>query len=355
MHLRIFLSQVLLGLNLYTRKPAALFWLVCFPVAMLLVLGAVFGGKAETGIHLVWASSASLTPTDEQLQRSLAERGLVLERLSPKEAEARWQSGKLAAMLEGQEGSYSLRVNTYLGMQGRQAEALVQQGFLLAQIRANGAGQPARIPVVVSSPGGHHQGPYVAYLLPGLLGLNLLMIGLFSSGMIDVVMRSRGGYKRLATTPLPRHVYLAAQLCIRLILGLTSASLLVIVGALVFGIHNQGSYLSLLVIAVLGAACFISLGYLLASFARSIESYDGLANSIFLALMLMSGVYYTLDAAPSWLQAAADVLPLAPMLRALRAVFNDGAGLASESSVMMIIGSWTALLFFLAVKRFRWI
>jgi ABC-type polysaccharide/polyol phosphate export permease len=123
----------------------------------------------------------------------------------------------------------------------------------------------------------------------------------------------------------------------------------------VFGIHNQGSYLGVLALQMLGAACFISLGYLLASFARSVEAYSGIANVVFLVLMLLSGVYFSLDAAPDWLRRGADLLPLAPLLAALRAVFNDGAGLAGQGSALLIVAGWTVLFFVLASKRFRWV
>jgi ABC-type multidrug transport system permease subunit len=257
--------------------------------------------------------------------------------------------------LEGQDGHYGLRLNSYLGAQGMAIEALVQQGFLTAQARAQGAVDLARIPVVTSSPGGHHGGPYAAFLLPGLMGLNLLMMGVFSTGMVDVTLREKGGYKRLATTPLPRHIYLAAQLCVRLIVVIASAGTLMLAGALVFGIYNQGSYLSLLALLMLGAACFISLGYFLASFARNVEAYQGIANLVFLPLMLLSGVYFSLDGAPIWLQRATDLLPLAPLLKALRAVFNDGAGLGSQGQGLAILAVWTLLLFVLATRRFKWV
>jgi ABC-type multidrug transport system permease subunit len=306
-------------------------------------------------VTLVWAQSASASAADAALATALGERGVKLDILTPAEAETRWQSGKLPALLEGQDGHYGLRLNSYLGAQGMAIEALVQQGFLTAQARAQGAVDLARIPVVTSSPGGHHGGPYAAFLLPGLMGLNLLMMGVFSTGMVDVTLREKGGYKRLATTPLPRHIYLAAQLCVRLIVVIASAGTLMLAGALVFGIYNQGSYLSLLALLMLGAACFISLGYFLASFARNVEAYQGIANLVFLPLMLLSGVYFSLDGAPIWLQRATDLLPLAPLLKALRAVFNDGAGLGSQGQGLAILAVWTLLLFVLATRRFKWV
>lgn len=355
MHARIFLQQLKMGLVLYLRVPAAIFWIVAFPVAMLLALGTVFGGSDESGEELVWEQAGPPSKTDALFLAALIERRTKVDVQAPAAAEVRWKGGKLPCMLVGQDGRYTLRVNSYLVGQARQSEAVLQEAFLVAQARARGLPELARIPVAMSSPGGHRGGPYAAYLLPGLLGLNLVMMGVFSTGIVDVTLRAKGGYKRLATTPLPRYVYLGAQLCVRMIVLFVSASLLIIVGTLAFGIHNQGSYASLFIVQMLGAACFISLGYLLGSFAQTPEVYSGIANLIFLPLMLLSGVYFSLEAAPVWLQDGAELLPLTPLLRVLRAIFNDGAGLASQSSGIAVVAGWTVLLFVLATRRFRWV
>lgn len=359
MHARIFFNQLRMGLKIYLRLPAAIFWLVAFPIVMFTGLGVVLGGNADTGIKLVWAQSDYKSPPSSQadiaMLAALGERGLTIEVMPSADAEARWQLGKLPAMLEGQDGHYRLRLNSYLASQGSHIDALVQQSFLMVQARAHGAAELARIPDVMASPGGHRGGPYSAYLLPGMIGLNLLMMGLFSAGMVDVTLREKGGYKRLATTPLPRSIYLGAQVCVRLIVVIVADCLLMLVGATLFGVYNQGSYLSLLVLVMLGAACFISMGYLLASFARTVDTYGGLSNMLFLPLMMLSGVYFSLDDAPEWLQRGADLLPLTPLLKALRGVFNDGASLASESHALMIVAGWTLLLFVLATKRFKWV
>lgn len=355
MYLRMFINQYWMGLKLHTRVPSAIFWLFAFPTVMLLGLGTVFGSAGQEGPKLVWAHNAGDAQIDDYLQKALIERHVRLEVLPPAEAEERWQSGKLAVLLEGDEGHYNLRLNNYLMMQAMSVEALVQQSYLLAQAKTQGAADLMRVPTVMSSPSGHRAGPYAAFLLPGLIGLNILMMGVFSTGMVDVTMRDKGGYKRLATTPLPRAVYIGAQLCVRLTTVTVSAILLMIVGALVFGVHNQGSYLGVLLIIVLGGFCFASLGYFLASFARTVESYNGIANMAFLPLMLLSGVYFSLDSAPAWLQKGADLLPLSPVLRTLRAIFNDGASVASQGTWLAVLAVWTVVLFTLAVKRFRWV
>lgn len=351
----IFLSQFVLGLKLYLRKPAAMFWMTAFPVLMLLGLGTVFSGQSEPGVKLVWSAPQEAVGADSALQAALTELHVNVEALTPEQADLRWKSGKLPVMLETVGNGYHLRVNSYLAGQGRPVLALVQQGFLMVQARALGSGELARIPVQMESPGGHHDGPYAAFLLPGLLGLNLLMMGVFAVGMVDVELRVKGIYKRLATTPLPRHIYLSAQMLVRLVTVLFSATVLLSVGALVFDIHNQGSYVDLFVLIFLGTGCFASLGYLLASFASTVEASNGLANLVFMPLMMLSGVYFSLDAAPVWLQKTADLLPLTPILKSLRAVFNDGASLASQSASIMIIAVWTVLLFVSATRRFKWV
>ena len=355
MHARIYLSQLVLGLKLYLRIPAAMFWMIAFPVVMLMGMGTIFGGSSDANVKLVWSRAGPPSPQDSLLERTLGARGVTLEIVAPSVAEARWQTGRVPALLEGQQGHYALRVNSYNGAQGMQIDAMVQQGYLVAQARAQGEAEPASIPVAMSSPGGHRDGPYAAYLLPGLLGLNLLMMGVFSVGMVDVTLREKGTYRRLATTPLPRHVYLGAQLTVRLIVMVISASTLMLVGAMLFGIHNQGSYFSLFALLMLGSACFISLGYLMASFARNVDVYNGISNLVFLPLMLLSGVYFSLDSAPAWLQHGADLLPLAPLLTALRSTFNDGASLMSQGPDVALIAAWTIVLFVHAARRFRWI
>ncbi len=355
MDFRMFFSQLRMGLKLYVRRPAAILWMTAFPILMLLALGGVFGGHADTGVKLVWSQVAPASAVDTLMETALVERGLTVEILAPDDAEARWQLGKMPALLEGRDGRYSLRLNSYLGAQGMQAEALVQQAFLMAQARAQGAAELARIPITMSSPGGHHGGPYAAYLLPGLMGLNLLMMGVFSTGIVDVTLRENGSYKRLATTPMPRHIYLGASLCVRLIVVIVSATLLMLTGAVVFGVQNQGSYADIFALLMLGAACFISLGIpdgQLRPQCGVLQRHRELG--VFAADAAVGRLFLTrfgADVVTAW----RDFLPLAPLLKALRATFNDGASLASQGTGLVTVACWTLLLFVLASRRFKWV
>jgi ABC transporter DrrB family efflux protein len=231
---------------------------------------------------------------------------------------------------------------------------LVNQAWLVAQARMSGSPEPQRIPVQVESPGHKRATNYASFVLPGLLGLNLVSMGLFSVGMVNVSYREKGKFRRLAVTPLPKWVFLLGQVLHRLTVTVVQAAILLLVGRLIFGIQNQGSFLNLLLIMTLGTACFMAFGFALSGFAETSEGYAAISNLVFFPLMMLSGVYFTLDAAPAWLQHTVALMPLAPFIRALRAVFNDGASLAGHGLGLMIVGAWALAAFILAVRRFRW-
>ncbi len=340
--------------RLYSRDRVAMFWTMAFPVLLLLGFGTIFRDNSGPKLSLVRVQSAVASPQDEALDRAMTDLQLKVQTLSKAEAEARWSRGETAAQLEPAGDGYRLRLNSYLMAQAGATAGLVNQAWLVAQARLSGAPEPQRIPLQVESPGHKRSTNYASFLLPGLLGLNLVSMGLFAVGMTNVTYREKGKFRRLAVTPLPKWIFLLGQVLHRLTLTVAQAALLILVGRLVFGIQNQGSFLDLLLIMTLGTGCFMAIGFALSGFADTVEGYGAIANLVFFPLMLLSGVYFTLDSAPGWLQQAVALLPLAPFLRALRAVFNDGASLAGHGLGLTIVAAWALGAFLLALRRFRW-
>ncbi len=346
--------QFLMEWKLYTRDRGAMFWTFAFPVLMLLGFGVIFRDSAGPQIRLVRILPEQPGPLEAEFARALVEQHLKVDALPRTKAEAEWKEGKVAVLLEGDEPALRLRVNAYLQAQGMPGMGLVEQAYLVAQARARGQGEPRRIPFTVESPGRVKAAGYAAFLLPGLVGLNLLSMGLFAVGMVNVAYREKGKFRRLAVTPLPKWVFLLAQILNRFVIAGLATSALVLTGRFVFGIQNQGAVLSFALVVALGAAVFMAMGFALSAFAETTEVYGAISNIAFFPLMLLSGVYFTLDAAPKWLQQAVQFLPLAPFLRALRGIFNDGASLAAFGPQLAILAAWGLLAFALAVRRFRW-
>lgn len=331
-----------------------MFWTVAFPVLMLLGFGVIFRGGETPRLSVVWVQPATIEKKDEALLRTLERFPTKLIALSPGEAEAKWSRGETAVQVEPTPEGFRMKVNSYLAAQGQMTAQVVQQAFLVSQSQLQGQPMPKLIPVSMESPGHAKATNYAAFLLPGLLGMNLMSMGLFAVGMVNVSYREKGKFRRLAVTPLPKWIFLMGQVLHRLTVTLVQTVILLLVGRLVFGIQNQGSYFLLSVVMVLGAGCFMAMGFALSSFAETSETYAAISNLLFFPMMFLSGVYFTLDAAPKWLQQAVIVLPLSPFLKSLRAVFNDGGALTSHIAGLAIVAAWASLSFGIAVKRFRW-
>ncbi|MBI4912316.1 MAG: ABC transporter permease [Acidobacteria bacterium] len=340
--------------KLYTRDRGAMFWTFAFPVLMLLGFGVIFRDSQGPQIRLVRIQPTQAGAFEDGFLKALEEQHLKVEALPPDRAEQEWKEGKVAVLLEGTEPDWRLRVNAYLAPQGMPGMGLVQQAYLVAQARALGQGEPRRIPFTVESPGRVKAPSYAAFLLPGLVGLNLLSMGLFAVGMVNVAYREKGKFRRLAVTPLPKWVFLLAQVLNRFLIAGLATTVLLVAGRYIFGIQNQGSVLAFALVVGLGAAVFMAMGFALSGFAETTEVYGAISNIAFFPLMLLSGVYFTLDAAPKWLQQAVQFFPLAPFLRALRGIFNDGASLLAYGPQMAILAAWGLLAFALALRRFRW-
>jgi len=341
--------------RLYVRDRGAMFWTFLFPLLMLFGFGVIFRSGGPPALTLVRIAPVHETARDVAFLKALQDARLRVVTLNSSEAEARWGRGETTAQLESAGDGYRLRLNSYLIAQGQVVALAASQAFMVAQARVRGLPEPERIPVAIESPGHAHSDNYAAFLVPGLIGLNLLSMGLFAVGMVTVAYREKGKFRRLAVTPLPKWVFLLAQILQRVTVVVAQTALLLLAARFGFQIVNHGSYLVFTALVVFGTATFLAMGFALSSFASTVETYGAISNLAFFPLMLLSGVYFRIDNAPQWMQKAIFVLPLAPFLRALRAVFNDGATLAGHGTGLAIMGTWALLSFILAVKRFRWV
>lgn len=195
---------------------------------------------------------------------------------------------------------------------------------------------------------------YVDWLIPGLLGMNMMFSALYGVGYVIVRYRKNGVLKRLKATPLTAFEFLAAQVLSRLwlIMAVTTA---VYVGTDLF-VHfvNYGSYLALFLVFTLGAMSMISLGLVIASRIASEELADGLLNLISWPMMFLSGVWFSLEGLNPLVQKLALIFPLTYLIRAARAIMIDGAGLAQVSGDLAMLAAMTLLFIFIGSWAFRW-
>jgi len=195
---------------------------------------------------------------------------------------------------------------------------------------------------------------YVDWLIPGVLGMNMMFSCLFGVGYVIVRYRKNGFLKRLNATPLTAFEFIAAQVASRLLL-IMSITLVVFIGThLLIGFYMAGSYALLLVDAVLGAICMISLGLLVAARVGSEEFAGGLLNLASWPMMFLSGVWFSLEGAPAWIQDVAKGFPLTQMLEGARKIMLDGAGLAEVWPQFLSMACMSALFLSLGSLGFKW-
>lgn len=195
---------------------------------------------------------------------------------------------------------------------------------------------------------------YVDWVIPGVLGMNLMFGALFGVGYVIVRYRHNGVLKRLQATPVTALQFLSAQMVSRLIIVLAVNGIIFVGCVLFLDLIVLGSYLNLFLIALLGAMAMISLGLLVACRTANEELAGGLLNVASWPMLLLSDVWFTLDEAPPWMQEMANFLPLTHIVKAERAIMIEGASLLDVSGHLAWLVAMTAFCLVIASVLFRW-
>lgn len=326
----------------FLREPEAVFWLVFFPVLLAFALGLAFSGTGEQPVHVGVIDGPGAGEARDALA---AAAGVVVRVLPPAAAERALRDGEVALLVRP--GSPPV----YRFDPSRDESRLARLAADDALQRAGGRADrfAARIERV-EIPGSR----YVDWVIPGLLGMNIMGTGMWALGYAVVYARSRRLLKRLAATPMSRAHYLAAQMLARLVfLGLEVGALLLFAW-LVLDVPVRGSLVLVAAVTLLGALAFAGLGLLVASRARTIEAVSGWMNFTMVPMWVLSGVFFSPAHFPVVTQPLIHALPLTALNDALRAVMLDGAGVWGIAGEGAILAAWTVGCFGLALRLFRW-
>ena len=324
------------------REPGVLFWVFGFPILLAVALGLAFRHRPPERqiVAVVQGADASAAAAAigalEGLEARLADRAGALEML---------RTGQAVVVVEpGAAPRFTLDPT-------RPGSRLAQTAVLDALERA--AGREDRLQPseeTVTAPGRR----YIDFLLPGLLGMNLMSGGVWGVGWALVLMRTRKLLKRFAATPMRRSDLLLSFVLFRVVISLVEALFLVLFGIVAFGLWPRGGAASLGGLVVLSALAFAGVGLLIASRAQNAQSAAGLMNLVTLPMFLLSGVFFSAGNFPDWMQPAVKALPLTALNDGLRAVMLDGRSLAELPLETGILLAWGAGSFAVALRVFRW-
>lgn len=194
----------------------------------------------------------------------------------------------------------------------------------------------------------------IAWLVPGVLAMSLMFSCLYGVGYVITRYRSLGVLKRLRATPISAFDFLAAQLASRLLISISTISVVFLGSWWLFGFPVHGSLFLLLLVAIAGALSMIAISVLLAARIDSLELMNGVLNLLSWPMMLLAGLWFPLDDAPRWVQVLSQLVPLTHVVDAARAVLLEGAGLATIWPALVLLLGFSAVLIALAARLFRW-
>lgn len=196
--------------------------------------------------------------------------------------------------------------------------------------------------------------PYIEWLFPGILGMNMMFSALFGVGYVVVSYRKNGVLKRMSVTPLKPWEFLSSQIMSRMFLLLLTTAIVFIGCKLLYGFQVRGSYLTLLLVVCLGGFSMISLALVVASRSSSEEFAGGILNLITWPMMFLSEVWFSLEGTAPWVQKASKIFPLTQMIDAGRKIMNDGAGIRDVQSNILILAGMSLVFVITGSLLFTW-
>ena len=329
----------------FVREPEALFWVFAFPILMAVVLGFAFRDRPPDPVPVGVVAGSS----EPALSQALTKSGTV-------------RPATFGTLAEGLE---SLRTGKITLLVAESPESGLQYHFdptrpdaRLARLEVDNAIQTARGRVDPSPPGlalVHEKGSrYIDFLLPGILGLNLMGTGIWGIGFSIVNTRLKKTLKLMVATPMKKSDYLLAQMLSRFFFLVGEVALILAFGVAAFKVPIRGPIWVLGLATLVGAVCFAGLGLLVVARARTLEAASGLMNLVMVPMWLLSGVFFSSERFPKAAQPLIQALPLTALNNSLRGVMLEGQALMGVLPELGVMTAWGVVSFAVALKIFRW-
>jgi ABC-2 type transport system permease protein len=329
------------------REPEVVFWVFVFPLLLALGLGIAFRNKPADAVPVAIVNAPGAQDAQALLSRSPQHELFKVQILEADAAQKAFRLGKFDLVIEPDgKGGF-----TYAYDPARPESVLAKSETDDAMQLAAGRKDAVATTTTTSSEPGSR---YIDFLIPGLLGMNLMNSGMWGVGFALVDMRQRKLLKRFVGTPMRRGDFLLALASSRLILMIIEVGLLLAFGVLFFHMRVLGSFAAIALIAAIGSLTFGGVGLLTASRAQKIESVSGLINLVMMPMWIFSGVFFSYERFPAIIHPVIKALPLTALNDALRASILEGTPILHQWPRLLVMVVWGGISFLLALKWFRW-
>ena len=337
-----FVEMTITRLLVMVREPEMIFWVFVFPLLLALALGIAFRTPSETHVTVAVEPGAGAAELADILS---AHESVEIVPVDPGATGTALRDGLAqVVVVPGDPPRYRYDPTRPESRLARQTVDDLLQRAAGRQDVWTGRDE------AVTATGSR----YIDWLIPGLLGMNIMGTGMWGVGFTLVGQRTRKLLVRLIATPMRRHQYLAALVAARLVLLGLEVAALVGFARLIFGVPIEGSLVVLGGVSLLGAMTFSGIGLLTASRAQTTEGVSGIMNVVMAPMWICSGIFFAASNFPDSLQPFIQALPLTALVDALRSVMLDGAGLLTTGPELLILAAWCASSFVLAFRIFKW-
>jgi ABC-type multidrug transport system permease subunit len=316
-----------------------MFWIFIFPILLAVGLGIAFRNR-PADVLAVGATSPQLT------QALNGDKGLSAAMMDEAEGTHDLTTGRILLLAIQDVGGVAYKYDD-TNPDARLARLLADRAIQKA------AGQKEALRS--SNDLVHEAGArYIDFVVPGLLGMNLMGSAIWGLGFSIVEARQKKLLKRFVASPMPRWEYLASYILSRLVLLVIEVIAFLGFSKLVFGVPFRGSLWELGLLCVLTSLSLSSLGLLIASRAKTIEAVSGLMNLAMLPMWILSGIFFSATRFPKLIQPIVQALPLTAAIDALRGNMLQGMSLSQLGAPMAVLAAWLVVPFVISLRIFRW-
>jgi ABC-2 type transport system permease protein len=348
--------MIVANLKMSYRNRTALFWNLAFPLIFIVLFRFLFSGDDLTiNVGIVGEDTS---PVSQQVADDMrGTDGFNVSTGSEEEELAALDDGDRSVVVVFSPGTDGSELNALLYWDETDPQlgsvALGAVSQFLSDVNV-GMAPGAPVIAVESEAVESSEIAYMDYLIPGILAMSIMNTGMIGLASAFVSYRERGILRRIRATPFPLSSFILARILSQLVVAVAQAVVLISAGILIAGLTINGNLLYVLVMVTLGSLAFLSLGFVVAAFARNQETADSLANAFTFPMLFLGGVFFPVDSAPDWLQPIMRLIPLRYLADGLRNLMIRDATLPGEWVNVVVMLATAAVGFMLAMRFFRW-